>query len=305
MTQPSANFVPPVIDKLQRPWLCFPYPLISWWDMQQFSARAFYLIGITLEQVPLTVANLAEKDEFPTLYVDQQADETLIRLVKAKAKFIRELCAAIGLRSAGDQADRILWRTDYNITPNQILQFAEELKTRISDEMKGELFFHVSSETREFYEPEEPFGKGISVQIADVNFEMREACTCFALGRNSASVFHLMRVLERGLAVFGKVFGVSLEHTNWEPAIDQISSKIREMGKDPTWKSCPDWKTQQEFFAQASYYLRDVKNAWRNYTMHARGGYSEKETKALIEDVRPFMGKISERIPELGGTIVV
>jgi hypothetical protein len=107
-----------------------------------------------------------------------------------------------------------------------------------------------------------------------------------------------MRVLEIGLSVLGAEFGVSLAHTNWAPAIEQIESKIREMHKDPTWKALPDCKEQQEYYAQAASHFGILKDAWRNYTMHARGFYTEEQAERIFENVKGFMQKLGERLSE-------
>jgi hypothetical protein len=108
----------------------------------------------------------------------------------------------------------------------------------------------------------------------------------------------LYRVLEIGLRALGDKFGVSLDHTNWGPAIGQIESRIRDMHKEPTWKALPDCKEQQEFYAQAASHFGILKDAWRNYTMHARGFYTEEQTERILENTKGFMQKLSERLVE-------
>jgi hypothetical protein len=104
--------------------------------------------------------------------------------------------------------------------------------------------------------------------------------------------------LEIGLTVLGKVFGVSLAHTNWGPAIDQIESKIRQMHVDPAWKALPDCKEQQEFYSQAASHLGIAKDAWRNHTAHVRGKYDEQEASDILTGVRAFMQKLATRLAE-------
>lgn len=107
-----------------------------------------------------------------------------------------------------------------------------------------------------------------------------------------------MRVLEIGLAALGKAFGVSLEHTSWAPAIDQLESGIRNMHKDPAWKALPDCREQQEFYAQAASHFGVLKDAWRNYTMHIRGFYSEEQAEQIFDNVKAFMQKLAPRLRE-------
>jgi hypothetical protein len=107
-----------------------------------------------------------------------------------------------------------------------------------------------------------------------------------------------MRILEIGLTALGKVFGVSLLHTNWAPALEQIESKIREMHKDPVWKAMPDCKEQQEFYAQAASNFGILKDAWRNYTMHVRAKYTQEEAEQIFSNVKALMQKLSEKLKE-------
>ena len=107
-----------------------------------------------------------------------------------------------------------------------------------------------------------------------------------------------MRVLEIALGVPGRNFGVSLIHTNWAPAIEQIESKSREKHRDPVWKSLPDCKEQQEFYSQAASQFGLLKDAWRNYTMHSRGKYTEGEAEQIFRNVKTFVGKLTKKLSE-------
>ena len=106
----------------------------------------------------------------------------------------------------------------------------------------------------------------------------------------------MMRVMEIGLGALGAKFNVSLAHTNWAPAILEIEKKIREMHVDPSWKSLPDCKEQQTFYAQAATYFALIKDAWRNHTMHVRAKYTEPEADQIFRTVKAFMQKLSERL---------
>ena len=59
-----------------------------------------------------------------------------------------------------------------------------------------------------------------------------------------------------------------------------------------------DWKDQLEFFSQAASYFMVVKDAWRNYTAHARGRYDEDEAEGILRNVRGFMQKLATRLHE-------
>jgi len=130
------------------------------------------------------------------------------------------------------------------------------------------------------------------------SYDIAESGMCLSLGRGIGCAFHLMRVLEIGLTVLGATFGVSLSRTNWAPAIEQIESKIRDMHKDPVRKMLPDCKEQQEFYAQVASHFGVLKDAWRNYTMHARGFYTEEQAEQIFDNIKGFMQKLATRLHE-------
>lgn len=70
------------------------------------------------------------------------------------------------------------------------------------------------------------------------------------------------------------------------------------MHQDPEWRQRPDRKEQQEFYAQAATHFGILKDAWRNYTMHARGVYTEEAAEDIFNNVKSFMQKLAARLHE-------
>jgi hypothetical protein len=105
-----------------------------------------------------------------------------------------------------------------------------------------------------------------------------------------------MRVLEIGLSVLAKRFGIASDHTNWHNIIEPVEKAIRGMGSDPA--KLPDWKEQQEFFSQGASHFMFLKDAWRNYTAHARGKYTDEEAETILINIRAFMQKLATRLHE-------
>jgi hypothetical protein len=68
------------------------------------------------------------------------------------------------------------------------------------------------------------------------------------------------------------------------------------MHKDPLWKVLGDCKEQQEFYSQAISHFGILKDAWRNYTMHTRGFYTEEQAELIFENVKAFMQKLAPRM---------
>ena len=281
----------------RRPWRFAGCRLLSWWDMERFSARSFFLVGNLLGILPESIKKAAYPERY---HVDgnEKVCEDTKNHVSVWVIEVQKHCEEIDLGLAVEHCKRFLWRLERDRAFSDVSRDIEELKNRILDEMKGELFLHIPRAEAEFYEPVDAFGPGVSSAFPSIWCDVREAYTCYALDHPTASVFHLMRVLEVALVALGKVFGFSFSHTNWGPAIDQLESKIRGMGQDPAWKYHTDWKNEQEFYSQAVSFLGVTKDAWRNYTAHARGKFDQKNAKVMLMNVKLFMERISQRVSE-------
>ena len=88
------------------------------------------------------------------------------------------------------------------------------------------------------------FGKGVSDAFPSESsrFEIEESGNCFALGRYTACVFHLMRALEKGLKALADDLEVDfppqmpIEYEVWQTIIERIEKKIDELQKQPKGK---------------------------------------------------------------------
>ena len=127
-------------------------------------------------------------------------------------------------------------------------------------------------------------------------FDIGEAGNCFALERYTACVFHLMRTMEIGLTVLAKKFNVSTAMADWSPMIENVETAISDISKG---QNKPlNWRDDREYYSQCASYFRIVKDAWRNYTAHARSEYREGQASDIYTNVRGFMQRLSERLCE-------
>lgn len=60
------------------------------------------------------------------------------------------------------------------------------------------------------------------------------------------------------------------------------------MGNPPTPLTARQKKARNKY-AQASVYLENVKNAWRNDVMHPKETYTEEEAERVLRTVKDFM----------------
>ena len=67
---------------------------------------------------------------------------------------------------------------------------------------------------------------------------------------------------------------------------------------DPTGRRLPTVRSSQEFYAQAASHFGVLKDAWRNYTAHARGVYTEEMAEDIFTNVKGFMQNLATRLHE-------
>lgn len=293
------------------PWVENPYRLVSLWDiMIDISAERVFWAGFALENLktdclmkpgpgaaPFPIAVLYNPIDAPT------RDKTLDWL-----EYVKKTCFRAGLAVTSETIAEIQSALSTPPEPNQrplhyqwLMDKIKNVQDLVRKEAKTKVFLYVPPEKMRFWptmDKQDVFGEEVGGAFPSAKFDAAEAGTCLALSRATACVFHLMRVLEIGLGVLGSMFSISLAHTNWAPAIEQIESKIRDMHKDPIWKVMPDCKEQQEFYAQAASHFGILKDAWRNYTAHARGIYTEETAQRIFDNVGDFMQKLATRLHE-------
>lgn len=290
------------------PWMENLYRPVGLWDMLQFSARAFYWIGQYLERsFEDCLTSATGSGDAPTIPIaalhepinEQTKERVLICLgwvIRESEKVEMPITAA-----TARELEEALNDTEKPPKYQWAMDNIRHLQKLVQKELENKTFLYIPPEKMKTWprqNKQHVFGEQIHAAFPSAAIDISEAGICLSLSRATASVFHLMRVLEIGLTALGRTFSVSVAHTNWGPAIDQIESKIRDMHKDPTWKSQPDCKEQQQFYAQAASHFGILKDAWRNYTAHARGNYTEETAALIFDNVREFMRKLATRLHE-------
>jgi len=166
-------------------------------------------------------------------------------------------CKTLALNTSAEMVAGVRSALERDAHRDNVQWLLDQMKTvrdLMSAEMKWRVYVYIPAEKAKYFTTGKPqlFGEEVHKAFPDARNDVHEAGCCMALTRSTAAVFHLMRVLECGLAALGKAFSISLAHTNWGSAIEQIESKIRDMHKDAIWKVKPDCKDMQVKYAQAA-----------------------------------------------------
>jgi hypothetical protein len=177
-----------------------------------------------------------------------------------------------------------------------IVQEIDILVQRIHDELETVCLLMVPPDRVNLWEQvEPPFGPEVDAKFPSAADDISEAGKCLALGRATACVSHLMRVLEIGLRSLSAVMGLPMANPNWATQLDQIEKAIRGMGAAT---HGPDWKVEQQFRSEAAAHFRLLKDAWRNHAMHSHARYDVRQAMEIWQSVQAFMRHLATRLSE-------
>jgi hypothetical protein len=155
--------------------------------------------------------------------------------------------------------------------------------------LRRQVFFRIPTAGQQYFQQAALFGPDVDVAFPSAADDVEHAGTCLALGQDNASVFHSMRVLERGLKAIAGKLGVDFDRKNWANVIDQVEAAVTTKGTaagiDPN---------ERKLYAEAAVHFRFVKDAWRNDVMHLGDPYDAGRALSILTHVREFVQALAE-----------
>lgn len=275
-----------------------PIPLngACWRIMDTFNIADFYDIGQRMTAIAHTISLGGGRDY---LFHRDNSGAIVEKLLE-----LRGHCESLGLAFSLKQIDLLV--TQLQGKPGDIVGiWTKDLRPKvvtIQQGIKHELEMHVFLKIRpdliEYYQRPNLFGDQVATAFSKVSKEIEEAGKCLALGRNTACVFHLMRVMEAGVRALGQSLGnPSLDpskNPNWGQILGPCNDELRKAKP----KRSPAWQASDVFFSEATANLLAVKDAWRNPTMHIERSYDGEEARDVFSSVRAFMRHLATELTE-------
>jgi len=202
-----------------------------------------------------------------------------------------------------EHADKLKLKVSYAILNNKIDDIPQNIREFdllidvIITEIRSNLFIYIPSHKAKYHEFASTF---IGPQkFPEASKELIKAGNCYALGENTASVFHSMRAVELGLRALAKHLNVTfpfpLELADWQNIIDKIEAAIKGLEQLP--KSEEKDKELKYCSATASQF-RYFKEAYRKHVMHVRENYDEYQAITIMEHTLNFVNSLSDKISE-------
>lgn len=267
-------------------WEADPYRLWGLLEMLRFYAASFVRAN---DLVSVSLANFARGQ------IDQQ--EWRDHLVEG-LNDLHDACVEAKMPAhVIDVSSRL--RNQANSTQeHSLITSVLELQRAITLELTSRYFVQIHKQRRSFYEQDSPpFGDAVARQFSEATRDISDAARCLALEQWTATVFHLMRVLEIGLRRFSDMINVpfkgDIELENWKNIIDQLEKHIKSL--EQTLPKGPEKDNDLRFYASAASQFWHFKNAWRNHVSHSRATYDERDAVMIWNSVREFMTAIATR----------
>ncbi|MGA3327041.1 MAG: hypothetical protein ABSF45_21460 [Terriglobia bacterium] len=247
-------------------------------ELLEFSAGTYWrlagLLGQLLMRLDAAKAGVASLPDSTYRFLGSTLGEAMLELKK------------LGLSLSLKKVERIKESLDEGgaITLDQLHGDIAELHERIIDELESQLFLAVPESKKKYYSSLDPFGKSVADRFPSAIFDAAEAGRCYALNRNTACVFHLMRVMEIGVQKLGDKLGVKLAtEKNWQNILDEVNKAIKSLD--------PRAEATKQLSASAAH-LYAIKVAWRNEVMHPKATYTEEEADAIFKHVNTFVNHL-------------
>lgn len=201
-------------------------------------------------------------------------------------------CEALHLRVTADAIKTLQAAMIPNSTHSYVRGYAETVIQTAESELKTLHFMHVAYPKDERYLSPSKGWEETLKRFPEMTEDVEESEKCLALDRHTACVFHLMRVIEIAVQLWGTSLGVA-NPTEKEWGI--ITNEIKQ-----TVEKLPDTTAAEKAHKTAMHeikgHLDSLRWAWRNPTMHPKQSYKDWEAKEVIDRVRSFMNLVSRAI---------
>lgn len=247
------------------------------------------------ESKRLTV-NMAVADHTPVELFDMPKDGLSMCLWANKCIGLSaEALGMVGVQRAVGRLEN--WIMDAASRPglsrdqvNQLAGGLIQVVISYGDELDGRKIFAMTPQYAHYHSPEEPlFGQRVFAAFPDANNDIAEAGKCLALGCGTACVMHLMRALEVALKAVAKEFGIE-DKNDWGTYLREIEKELKAHETAGKKRSA-----DEQFYADASAQLGNLKVAYRNPTMHVGSDYSEDRAEEILVATRAFMRHLAGR----------
>lgn len=266
-----------------------PYGLVSLWDiMEEFNVAGWMQI---IEWLMDRASNATQYGSWS--YRDQEPGPDRLKTITTDFDQAYQICADAGLSTAAELAKEMSKNSSSAGYSNQ--KYHDDLvvlKRTIIANMRSLRFMKISADYMKYADSRNLWGLSYDAFPSAVR-DMEDAGKCLAYGAGTATVFHLMRVMEAGLKILAARLGIQYA-PSWESYLKKIEARFSDDYKNKS----SEWKKEEPFYRDIGGDLQLVKFVWRNPTMHIVRNYSQEEAREIHSAVVAFMNRLALRFSE-------
>jgi hypothetical protein len=266
------------------------YRLITLWDMLQLPISrliASYEILLQLANALLNTPGAGHPTEVRWTSVDDRDYAAL----KDAANEFRALCATASLTVSYEAMQAVLdslgkfrrGRAGWQLEGREFEDLEQAIQSLIAcvrNETKATVAMVMPAEKLRLFTPKEPpFGHEVDSAFPLSKEDIEESGKCLAMGRSTASVFHLSRAMEAAVQALSAKLGMGNLDREWGKLLSEMKGKIEAM---PQGDLRNRWSENHSL-------LYHVKQAWRNDVMHPKATYTDEQAMEVYQAMRSFM----------------
>lgn len=271
----------------------YPGRLISLYDVLRFHAHKFIELARLMAEIRKELAITIDKGQ-------TRVPETGASRITAGFGALAQSFRDVGLFVSEATLNRVVshFKAGSHINKDTINSI-ESLENVMIDELGQKIIYLIPQEKSKHLNEEAPFGSDVLSNFSSATHDIAEAGHCYAVGRNTACVFHCIRVLELGLNALAVSLGISYPIENkrsWGKILTPMREQIELRSKSKELV----WKVRTPLLENAYTFLVAAKNAWRDDTMHVAAKYDEQEAERIRGATKSFMQELSKLIDEKG-----
>lgn len=222
---------------------------------------------------------------------------------RSQLEVAKDWCVEVHLIESELRINNLLKLPQEKLTLSYIKTAFTELNKCIETELILVHLLQVPSNKLVYWENPNLFGEEVTKNFGSALYDINEAGKCFALGRDTACVFHLMRVLEHCLRVIAKKLKIKfitnkgatvpVDLQEWGKIINKIEAQIQQMQNRPKSRRKAE---DLQFYSELAADFRYFKDAWRNHVMHTNANYDGKESAKIMAHVKSFMEHLATKL---------
>jgi hypothetical protein len=237
---------------------------------------------------------------------DKAAADQTIPLIKKCVEVAEERLAKLKSDHINDATKRLKNFLSQKFSWSELNTRGRALRDAIETELRGYLYYQYPKAKGEKLKTYKEDWKAPFAAFPTVTNEVFCAIDCYALGHDTASVFHSMRVAEHGLRSLARERRVKLprnkqiEWATWQEIIKALDSEVVAINAK---KAGAAKDAALEFYSGARADLNGFKDEYRNLVMHVRAFYDQHQSLRALTKVHAFIERLATKLDHKGSRI--